>query len=180
MPSSSNCALRFSKCHYELVSQMLSSIFNPFEPEFKSYHDDLDLAAKDVQLRISLASKKADRETVKLLGDDRKEMQDTGDRLSNFKEPQRMNIEQQQCRLRKAGRDSGKMKSEIRANLSMIDQVKAWKHAIQQRAPDTASWFQNDATFRDWEYDKYTALLWALGVGKTVLISNVIAHLHTV
>jgi hypothetical protein len=66
---------------------MLSSIFNPFEPEFKSYHDDLDLAAKDVQLQISLASKKPDRETVKLLGDDRKEMQDTGDRLSNFKEP---------------------------------------------------------------------------------------------
>jgi hypothetical protein len=55
---------------------MLSSIFNPFGHEFKSYHDDLDLAAKDVQLQISLASKKADRETAKLLGDDRKEMQD--------------------------------------------------------------------------------------------------------
>jgi Skp family chaperone for outer membrane proteins len=166
------------------VTQMLSSIFNPFESEFKSYNDDLDLAAKDVQLQISLASKQADRETAKLLEDDRKENAGHWRSALKFqKAAENEFAEQQQCRLRKAGRDSGKMKSEIRANLSTIDQVKPWKQAIQQRAPDTASWFQNDTTFRDWEHDKHTALLWVsgtLGVGKTVLVSNIVAHLHTI
>jgi hypothetical protein len=181
MPSPSNCALKFSKCHDELVS---SPIFNLFESEFKSYHDDLDLVAKDVRLQISLASKQADRETAKLLEDDRKENAGHWRLALTFqKAVQTEYAEQQQCRLRKAGGDSGKMRSEIRANISTIDQVKPWKQAIQQRAPDTASWFQNDATFRDWEHDKCTALLrvsGTLGMGKTVLVSNIIAYLHTV
>lgn len=40
------------------VMQVLSPIFNPFEAAFKSYQDNLDQAAKDVQMQISLASKK--------------------------------------------------------------------------------------------------------------------------
>jgi len=49
------------------VAQTLSSIFNPFESEFKSVHDDLDQALKDVHLQISLASKQVAQETAKLL-----------------------------------------------------------------------------------------------------------------
>jgi hypothetical protein len=163
------------------VTQMLSSIFNPFESEFKSYHDDLDLAAKEVQLQISLASKQADHETARLLVLDRQD--NTRHWRSALKFQADARNEYAQWRLRKAVRESTKMKSAIRANLSTIDQVKPWKQAMQQRAPDTADWFQHDPTFLDWKHDKNTAVLWVsgtLGVGKTVLVSNIIAYLYTV
>lgn len=166
------------------VTQMLSSVFNPFESEFKSYHDDLDLAAKDVQFQISLASKQADYETARLLALDRKDnTAHWRSALKFHKDALNEYTESQQWRLRKAARESAKMRSNIRANLSSINQVKPWKQAMQQRTPGTADWFQYDVTFRDWKYDKETAVLWVsgtLGVGKTVLVSNIVAYLHKV
>jgi type II secretory pathway predicted ATPase ExeA len=52
---------------------------------------------------------------------------------------------------------------------------------MQQRVRDTAEWFQHEHAFRDWRGDKHTAILWCsgtMGAGKTVLMSNIVAHLH--
>jgi hypothetical protein len=55
------------------VMQVLSPIFNPFEAAFKSYQDNLDQAVKEIQLQISLASKKVAYEDARLSEIERKE-----------------------------------------------------------------------------------------------------------
>jgi hypothetical protein len=63
-----------------------------------------------------------------------------------------------------------------------VNHVKPWKQAIQLRAPDTANWFNQDPAFQNWKDDRSTAILWCsgkLGVGKTVIVSNMVAYLHT-
>jgi Cdc6-like AAA superfamily ATPase len=84
--------------------------------------------------------------------------------------------------MRKAARDAAKMRSALRANLSTVNHVKPWKQAMRLRAPDTADWFNQDPAFQNWKDDRSTAILWCsgkLGVGKTVIMSNVVVYLHT-
>jgi Cdc6-like AAA superfamily ATPase len=164
------------------IAQMFSSILNPFETEFKAFHDDLGRAVEVVQSQISLASKQAAQETAKLLELESKE--NTSHRrlaLKFHKDARNEHAEAHQWRIRRAKREAEKMRSAIRTNLSTINHVKPWKRAVQQRVPDTAEWFQHEHTFHDWRADKHVAILWCsgtMGMGKTVLVSNIVAHLH--
>jgi hypothetical protein len=164
------------------MAQMLSSILNPFEAEFKSFHDDLDRAAKAVQLQISLASKQAAKETARLWELESKENAEHRRLASKFrKDVRNEHAEAHQWRIWRAKREAEKMRSTIRTNLSTINHVKPWKRAVQQRVRDTAEWFQHEHAFRDWRGDKHTAILWCsgtMGAGKTVFVSNIVAHLH--
>jgi hypothetical protein len=164
------------------ITQTLSSIFIPFESEFKSFLDKLDQAAKDIQLQISLASKQADQEAKRLL---EHESQDNAAfrRLAlNFHgETRKEHAKAHQWRINKTKREAAKLKSSIRHNLSTVNHVKPWKQAMQQRVLATAEWLQQESLFHKWNDDRDTAILWCsgtIGVGKTVLISNVVAQLH--
>jgi len=164
------------------ILQTLSSIFNPFEAEFKAFHDELDRTAKLVQSQISLASKQVAQETARLLELESKEnVEHRWLALKFHKDARKEHDEAHQWRIRRAKREVEKMRSAIRTNLSAINHVKPWKRAVQQRVPNTAEWFQHEHAFRDWRSDNHTAILWCsgtMGVGKTVLMSNMVAHLH--
>ncbi|RJE18003.1 hypothetical protein PHISCL_09657, partial [Aspergillus sclerotialis] len=165
------------------ITQTLSSIFIPFESEFKSFLDKLDQIAKDIQLQISLASKQAHEEAKKLL---EHESQDNAAfrqlALKFHKESRREHAKAHQWRIDKTKREAAKLKTSIRNNLSTINYVKPWKQAMQQRVPSTAEWLQQEPLFRQWKDGPDTAIFWCsgtMGVGKTVLMSNVVAQLHT-
>ncbi|KAH8591415.1 hypothetical protein B0O99DRAFT_744597 [Bisporella sp. PMI_857] len=134
------------------ITQTLSSIFIPFESEFKSYLDKLDQAAKDIQLQISLAPKQADQEAKRLL---EHESQDSAAfrRLAlNFhRETRKEHAEAHQWRINKTKREAAKLKSSIRDNLSTVNYVKPWKQAMQQRVLATAEWLQQESLFHKWK-----------------------------
>ena len=161
------------------LEQVLSSIFNPFEYEFKSYHADLEIAAQNVSLQISLASQQANNDTAKLLAQDR--VKGEARWLSTLRFHNDSKNEHQLWRSQEAARESAKMRSIIRANLAGVDHVKPWKQAMRQRISGTADLFHHNPDFRGWEEDMEAAVLWVsgtLGAGKTVLVSNIVAYLH--
>ncbi|KAJ5801264.1 uncharacterized protein N7518_003332 [Penicillium psychrosexuale] len=164
------------------ITQTLSSIFNPFESDFKSPLDKLKQATKDIQLQISLASKQANEETKKLLENESQNNAAFRKLTNKFrKETQKEHTEAHQWRIHMMKREAASLRSSIRQNLSTIDYVKPWKQAIQQRVPFTAEWLLQEFLFHDWQDDQNTAILWCpgtMGMGKTVLISNVVAQLH--
>lgn len=86
-----------------------------------------------------------------------------------------------QQRIDKMKREAAGLKSSIKNNLSTINHAKPWKQAIRQRVPTTAEWLQQELPFRQWNDSQSTAILWCsgtMGMGKTVLMSNVVAQLH--
>jgi hypothetical protein len=167
-----------------VVMQVLSPILNPFEAAFKSYQDNLDQAVKDVQLQISLASKKVAYEDARLSEIERKESSGHRRKFSIFQSEVRS--EQAKAhgwRIGAALRNDTKMRATIKANLSRMDHIKPWKMAMQQRVDGTTTWFQHDAGFCKWVQDENTSFLWCsgnLGTGKTVLVSSIVAYLHTI
>ena len=73
------------------------------------------------------------------------------------------------------------MKSDIKTNLSTIDHTKPWKQATKQRVTSTAEWLLQEPLFRQWKDSPDTAIFWCsgtMGVGKTVLMSNVVTQLN--
>ncbi|CAG8127828.1 unnamed protein product [Penicillium salamii] len=165
------------------ITQTLSSIFNPFESEFRSSLDKLNQVAKDIKLQISLASMQANEEAKKLLKHDSQNNAAFRKLTKTFqKETQKEHTEAHRWRLHMMKREAAGLRSSIRNNLSTINYVKPWKQAMQQRVPSTAEWLLQEPLFHDWQDDQNTAILWCpgtMGVGKTVLISNVVAQLHT-
>jgi hypothetical protein len=166
------------------VMQVLSPIFNPFETAFKSYQDNLDQAAKDVQMQISLASKKVAYEDAQLSEIERKENSGHRRQFSFFQSEVRSEqAKAHDWRIQAALRNATKMKAAVKANLSPMDHIKPWKMAMQQRLDSTTTWFQHDASFCKWLQDEKTSVLWCsgnLGTGKTVLVSSIVAYLHTI
>ena len=130
------------------VGQILAAIFNPYESEFQGYHDELDQAAKNVQLHISLASKQVENETVRLLELDRKEnaLRRRSARLFQ-KDARNEHAEARQWRIRKAAREAVEMRSAIRANLSTINHVKPWQQAMKQLTPKRPTGFSKTPPF---------------------------------
>lgn len=121
------------------ITQTLSSIFNPFESDFKSPLDKLNQATKDIQLQISLASKQANEEAKKLLENESQNNAAFRKLTNKFrKETQKEHTEAHQWRIHMMKREAASLRSSIRHNLSTIDYVKPWKQAIQQRVPSTA------------------------------------------
>ncbi|RHZ59573.1 uncharacterized protein CDV56_101052 [Aspergillus thermomutatus] len=164
------------------ITQTLTAIFVPFESEFKSSLNEVDQAAKDIQLQISLASKQTLEEARKLLEHESQDNTAFRRLTSKFqKETEKEHAEAKQLRIIQMEREAAKLKSSIRDNLSSVNHVKPWKQAMQQRVPSTAEWLQQESLFHQWKDDRDTAILWCsgtMGVGKTVLMSNVVAQLH--
>ncbi|KAB8237280.1 uncharacterized protein BDW43DRAFT_203558 [Aspergillus alliaceus] len=164
------------------VTHTLTAIFVPFESEFKSELNDIDQIAKDIQFQISLASKLALEETRKLLEHERQDNTAFRQLTSKFqKKTEKEHAEAKQLRTNQMKREAAKLKSRIRKNLSSIDHITPWKQAIRQRVPSTAEWLQQEFLFHQWKDDLDTATLWCsgtMGVGKTVLMANVVAQLH--
>ena len=79
-------------------------------------------------------------------------------------------------------KENNKRRTIIRKALSSINHVKPWRQAFQKRVSTTAEWFQREPAFQQWKALKGNAVLWlwgTMGTGKTVLVSNIIAHIHT-
>ena len=161
------------------ITQTLSSIFFPFDSEFKSFQDDLDQATKEIQLRISLASQQADKEARKLL--EHESQVNTAFRRKLFKKYGKEHAEAHQWRIGTMKREAARLKSDIKTNLSTIDHTKPWKQAAKQRVTSTAEWLLQEPLFRQWKDSPDTAIFWCsgtMGVGKTVLMSNVVTQLN--
>lgn len=163
-------------------AQSLLTAFTGFEVEFQPFRAKLKEATEDIHLQISLASKQAQHEQAKLAEYDRKEGQKNRALTLKFRSGVgEEHKKAKEWRLRQTARKVLKLRSSIRENLSSIDHLKAWKQALRPRAPCTAEWIHQEQTFQDWINDNKTSVLWCpgtLGVGKTVLASNIIAYLH--
>ncbi|RHZ51670.1 uncharacterized protein CDV56_105907 [Aspergillus thermomutatus] len=130
------------------ITQTLTAIFVPFKSEFKSSLNEVDQAAKDIQLQISLASKQTLEEARKLL--EHESQDNTAFRrltLKFQKETEKEHAEAKQLRIIQMEREAAKLKSSIRDNLSSVNHVKLWKQAMQQRVPSTAEWLQQESLF---------------------------------
>ncbi|CAG8143572.1 unnamed protein product [Penicillium olsonii] len=165
-----------------LLTQTISSIFNPFESDFKTVIDQLNQAAKDVQLQISLASNQVNVEAKKLLEYESRDQATFRKLTKTFqRDAQAEHAEAHQWRVHMMNREAASLRSSIRDSLSKINYLKPWKQAIRQRVPSTAEWLLHEPLFQKWQSDHDAAILWCpgtMGVGKTVLMSNVVAQLH--
>ncbi|CDM32148.1 hypothetical protein DTO013E5_3635 [Penicillium roqueforti] len=163
-------------------SQILSSIFNPFEFEFQSLLIQLEQAAKHVRLEITLAANQAIEEMRNLLHYETQRNRYFRRRALNFHEQSQKEYTQANgWRLNKLKRENSKLRSTIKDNLSTINFVKPWKQALRQRVSSTAEWLQQETTFFRWKDSQDSAVLWCpgkMGVGKTTLMSNIVAYLY--
>lgn len=161
--------------------QILSPIANPFEAEFKTFVSQLEQDGREVELQLVLASRQADKEAAKLLELDRQ--QNSSNWKSVLQYQKGANHERAEAavwRERQRAREEVKIRASIRDNLSPVDHEKPWKQNLRQRISNTAEWFAADSDFMAWRDSQKTAVLWCsgnLGTGKSVLVSNIIAHL---
>ncbi|KAJ5531566.1 hypothetical protein N7527_004959 [Penicillium freii] len=164
------------------LKQTLSSILNPFESEFKPFLDLLNEATYKIDLEVSLASKQADKEAKKLLEYESQQNSTFRPLARNFFQTSlKQQAEANERRLKLKKSKMAKLKTIIRNNLSPIDHDRPLRQIMKQRVPTTAEWFQKESVFDDWKDDPQTAMLWCLGtigMGKTVLMSNVVDQLR--
>ncbi|CAI7632666.1 unnamed protein product [Penicillium discolor] len=164
------------------LMQTVSSIINPFESEFKPFLDLLDDATKKTNLEVSLASKQADMQAKKLLEYESQQNSTFRPLARNFFQislKQQAEANERRMKLKKS--EMAKLKTIIRNNLSPIDHDRPLRQIMKQRVPTTAEWFQKELVFEKWKEDPQTAMLWCLGtigMGKTVLMSNVVDKLR--
>lgn len=167
------------------LKQTLSSILSPFESEFKLFLDQLNEATREISLEVLLASKQADQEAKKLL--EYESQQNSKFRpkaLGFYKKSLKQQADESEWRMKLKKREMAKLKTSIRNNLSPIDHDRPLRQIMKQRVPTTAEWLQKEMVFDEWRDDPQTAILWCLGtigMGKTVLMSNVVdqLRLHT-
>lgn len=165
------------------IAQTLSSIFISFETEFRPLLDQLDRTLNIVRLQISLASKQDQQQTKKLFEYERQDNTKFRQLSLKFHEQSKSEYsEARQWRINKMKRDIAKLKCQIKDDLSTVNYIKPWKQAMQQCIPTTAKWLQQEFIFRQWKDDPDTAILWCpgtMGVGKTVIMANVVTYLHS-
>lgn len=168
--------------HRTTYGRVISSVFCSFETEFKGFQSSLEQAARLVQLQISYASKLAAKEAAKLAELENRENADHRRRtLIMHKNIKAEHSEAQKWRHHNRERKIAKMRSIVLANLSKTDHIKPWKQAIKNRAPRTAEWFEHEPDFLTWKNKSGSKMLsctGTMGTGKTVLVSNIIAHLY--
>ncbi|KAJ6021096.1 hypothetical protein N7540_006600 [Penicillium herquei] len=163
--------------------QTISSMWSPFESDFKPFLDQLDIATQDITLQASLASKQADDEAKRLLEYESKENSSfRHSALAIFRKSATQSDEAREWQLNQTKREMGSLKIEIRRNLSLVDHIDPWKRVLKKRVRSTAKWLTKEPAFLSWRNSTETAVLWCsgtMGMGKTVLMSNVIAQLHS-
>jgi Cdc6-like AAA superfamily ATPase len=163
----------------QTAKQIISSFFSPFESDFKPFLELLEKSEKNVACEIQFASLKANQDVIKLQEFDSKK--NARFRLDFYKTTRKQDDEANKWRIAKLKRDSEILRSRIRKNLTSIDHLTPWKQAIRERVSGTAEWLCQDDNFGQWKHSTGNTILWcsgAMGVGKTVLTSNVISQLH--
>ncbi|CAI7590492.1 unnamed protein product [Penicillium glandicola] len=164
------------------LKQTLSSILSPFESEFKPFLDLLDEATHKINLEVSLASKQTDQEAKKLLEyESQQNSTFRASALGFYKTSRKQQADASRWQMNREEREMVKLKTSIRNNLSPIDHVPPRKQVAKQRVSTTAEWFRKEPIFYKWKRDPQTAILWCLGtigMGKTVIMSNVVARLE--
>ncbi|KGO78302.1 hypothetical protein PITC_059150 [Penicillium italicum] len=176
------CAKIIEVSRRTVLKQTISSILTPFESEFKPFLDLLDGAAQYINLEVSFASKQEDKEAKKLLEHESQQKSTFRPLARNFyKTSLKQQAEADERRIKLKKREMANLKTSIRNNLSPIDYDRPLRQIMKQRVPTTAEWFQKELAFDQWKDDPKTAILWCLGtigMGKTVLMSNVVDQLR--
>ncbi|KAJ5715330.1 uncharacterized protein N7483_012511 [Penicillium malachiteum] len=166
------------------LKQTLSSILIPFDSEFKLLLDQIQETTNEIQLQVSLASKQADQEAKKLLQyESEQNSKFRPSALNFFQKSLKQQAEANQLRIDRRLRETATLKTSIRINLSPVNHVSPWRQALSQRISTTAEWLQKEFIFSKWKDDPQTSVLWCsgtIGMGKTVLMSNIVAQLHAV
>ncbi|KAJ5703961.1 hypothetical protein N7493_011099 [Penicillium malachiteum] len=166
-----------------LAIQTISSIWNPFESEFQSFLDRLVIARSNIDLEISHASNQAAQESRDLIEyDTQQNSLFRPSVIEHIKRSMHGQNEIKRWQMNQIKREEAVLKINIRQNLSPVDHIYPWRQNLKQRVPSTAEWLIDDPEFRDWKNSDFSAILWCsgtLGMGKTVLMSNVVSHLHT-
>ncbi|KAJ5937238.1 hypothetical protein N7454_004893 [Penicillium verhagenii] len=163
----------------QTVTQMISSLFSPFESDFGPFLTLLQKSEKDIEREIQFASQKSNQDAIKLQEYDRK--RNARFRVDFQRATRRQEDQANEWRIAKLARDSARLRSLIRKNLSTIDHLKPWKQANKQRVSGTAEWLCKDEAFSEWKSSSTNAIFWCsgkIGVGKTVISANVISKLH--
>jgi Cdc6-like AAA superfamily ATPase len=170
-------------CQRPTVLQIFSSVFNPFESEFQPFLSQLEHTITSVRLEISLAANQAIQEMRNLVEYESRNSTSFRRLALKFNErSQKAEAEAKEWRLNKLERENSELRSTIKDNLSNFDFATPWKLALSQRVPFTAEWLQQEAMFSEWRYLPQSSILWCpgkMGVGKTVMMSNVVTHLHS-
>ncbi|KAJ6014718.1 hypothetical protein N7540_009309 [Penicillium herquei] len=176
------CVKLIQVSHRSSTTQTLLSIINPFESEFQPILDDLNKEVEQVKQHISLASKQANQEDHMLSEFERqKNSSFRKSAVKFFKDSEREQAEADEWRMHQIKREIGSLKTSIRHNLSQVKHVEPWRRAPNRRMGGTAEWLQADPAFIQWKESSGAAILWCsgtMGVGKTVLMSNVVLQLH--
>ena len=156
------------------LTQIFTSVLTTFESEFMPFQNDLRQASQIVSLSISLASQMAMQQAC--------EEQKTFRGLTKVfhSDARREFAKADRWRNERAEREERKLRVSVKENLSTIDHLKPWRQAQRERVAHTAEWFKDDEGFRNWQCEAASCILWCsgtMGTGKTVLASQVIAHL---
>ncbi|KAJ5911088.1 uncharacterized protein N7473_000391 [Penicillium subrubescens] len=117
----------------------------PFESDFKPFLELLEKSEKNVAREIQFASLKANQDAIKLQEFDSKK--DARFRLDFYKTTRKQDDEANEWRIAKLKRDSERLRSRIRKNLTSIDHLTPWKQAIRERVSGTAEWLCQDDIF---------------------------------
>ncbi|KAJ5387173.1 hypothetical protein N7509_009714 [Penicillium cosmopolitanum] len=177
------CIKIVESCRRAPVSQILSSVFNPFESEFQPLLIQLEQTIKSVRLEISLAANQALEEMRKLV--EHESHNSTSFRrlaLKFHEKSEKENADANEWRLLRLKRENAKLRSAVKDNLSAFDFAKPWKQALRKRVPSTAEWLQQEPVFSHWRDSPQSSILWCpgkMGAGKTIMMSNVVAHLYS-
>ncbi|KAJ5713366.1 uncharacterized protein N7483_010547 [Penicillium malachiteum] len=140
--------------------QAISAIWTPFETEFSPFLDRIGKYRELIGLQINIALSFAS----KLL---------TG--LAHQQEVAR------QWQINKMRREAAALKIKIQQGLCPVDHIQPWKRIVKQRVHSTADWLLHEDALIKWHTTPATSILWCtgtMGMGKTVLMSNVVPFLH--
>ncbi|RAK71755.1 uncharacterized protein BO72DRAFT_391158 [Aspergillus fijiensis CBS 313.89] len=159
------------------------SIWNPFESEFNPCLERLASSKDQVMLQISLASEMAAHEAKMLLEyESKKNSSHRASALKFFKRSAHHQEEARQWQINQTKREKAALKIQIRQNLSPVDHIPPWKRILKQRVQSTAEWVLHEDAFLEWKASPESSILWCsgtMGMGKTVLMSNVVSFLHS-
>ncbi|KAJ5930832.1 hypothetical protein N7466_006325 [Penicillium verhagenii] len=163
--------------------QTFCLIWNPFESEFKPFLDRLMAAKQHIDLQVSLASKQADQEAKNLLEHESKENSlFRPSALNLLKKSTHQQDEARQWQINRAKREIASLKIKIQRDLCPVDHMQPWKRTLKQRVHSTAEWLIHQPAFIEWRDSPRSTIMWCsgtMGMGKTVLMSNVVSHLHS-
>ncbi|KAJ5950072.1 hypothetical protein N7454_001656 [Penicillium verhagenii] len=163
--------------------QTFCLIWNPFESEFKPFLDRLMAAKQHIDLQVSLASKQADQEAKKLLEHESNENSlFRPSALNLLKKSTHQQDEARQWQINRAKREIASLKIKIQRDLCPVDHMQPWKRTLKQRVHSTAEWLIQQPAFIEWRDSPHSSIMWCpgtMGMGKTVLMSNVVSHLHS-